>query len=116
MEPVNWNRLPVERIENGVERQAIWGQLSTLARFSFARGAHVSRHSHPSEQFTCVVQGAMRMNLAGQELALLAGDILVIPPHVEHEVWMLEDTVVLDFFTPPRQDWKEGKSSYLAGR
>ena len=116
METVRWETVPVERIHDGVERQVIWGEKGTLARFRFASGAHVSKHSHAAEQFTCILRGSMRMALAGRELVLRAGDVLVIPSHAEHEVWMLDDCEVIDYFAPPRDDWKEGRSQYLAGR
>ena len=42
-----------------------------------------------------------------------AGEVLVIPPEVEPEVWVLQDTVVLDFFAPTRPDWRESLPQYL---
>ena len=45
-----------------------------------------------------------------------AGEILCIPPHVPHEVIALEDSVALDIFNPPRQDWIDGDDAYLRGR
>ncbi len=116
MEIVRWESVPAEKIHDGVERQVIWGEKATLARFALARGTHISKHSHAAEQFTCVIRGVMRMTLAGRELVLRVGDVLVVPPHIEHEVWIVEDCVVIDYFSPPRDDWKEGRSQYLAGR
>lgn len=116
MEPSRWADIPSERITDQVARKTVWGEKATLARFSLTKGAHISRHKHEHEQYTTLLSGAMRMDLGGRELTLGAGDVLVIPPWVEHEVWVLEDTEVLDFFSPPRQDWREGKSQYLAGK
>ena len=116
MQPVNWQTVPTERIADGVERQVIWGEKSTLARFRFGKGTHVARHDHASEQVTCVIEGALRMQLEGRDLQIGSGEVLVIPPDVEHEVWFLEDSVVIDFFAPPRDDWKAGQSHYLAGQ
>ncbi len=45
-----------------------------------------------------------------------AGEVLVIPPEVEPEVWVLQDTVVLDFFAPTRHDWRERPPQYLKGK
>jgi quercetin dioxygenase-like cupin family protein len=44
-----------------------------------------------------------------------SGDILTIPPDVPHEVVALEDSVALDIFNPPRQDWIDGDDAYLRG-
>ena len=116
MLPVCWDKVEQEKIHDGVERQVIWGRAGTLARFRFARGTHVSAHAHPSEQFTCMVEGAMRIRIGANEQVLRAGEILVVPPNEQHEVWVLEDAVVLDFFAPAREDWKQGRHQYLAGR
>lgn len=113
---LRWETVEQEKIHEGVQRQVIWGQQGTAARFQFARGTHVSAHSHAAEQFTCMLEGAMRIRMANEETILRAGDILVIPGGVEHEVWVQEDAVVLDFFAPAREDWKQGRHQYLAGR
>ena len=52
----------------------------------------------------------------GEEVAVRAGEILCIPPHVPHEVIALEDSVALDIFNPPRQDWIDGDDAYLRAR
>ena len=46
-------------------------------------------------------------------VTLRAGEILCIPPNVPHEVIALEDSVALDIFNPPRQDWIDGDDAYL---
>jgi quercetin dioxygenase-like cupin family protein len=116
MLPICWERVEQEKLHEGVERQVIWGQQGTLARFRFARGTHVSAHAHPSEQFTCMESGTMRIRVGQSEQVLRAGDILVIPAEVPHEVWVQEDSEVLDFFAPARDDWKQGRHQYLVGR
>lgn len=45
-----------------------------------------------------------------------AGEVLVIPPEVEPELWVLQDTVVLDFFASTRHDWRERPPQYLKGK
>ena len=42
-----------------------------------------------------------------------AGEVLVIPSHVPHQAEALEDTLDLDVFSPPRQDWLDGTDDYL---
>jgi quercetin dioxygenase-like cupin family protein len=51
--------------------------------------------------------------IEGEVVTLRAGEILCIPPHVPHEVIALEDSVALDIFNPPRQDWIDGDDAYL---
>ena len=117
MQHVRWQKLPSEAISDNVERFVVWGERGTAARFSFAVDTHISQHMHESEQHTYLVEGQLRINVGGQEVFLHAGEILVIPPWVAHEVWVLEKAVVVDFFAPPRSDWKlDGAGSYLEGR
>ena len=59
--------------------------------------------------------GALRFDLDGQEIVVRAGDALRIPPHAVHGVETLEDTVAIDLFTPPREDWIRGDDAYLRG-
>jgi quercetin dioxygenase-like cupin family protein len=118
MQLVRWTEVATEKISPNVHRQVIWGEQATLARFFFAQDAHVSAHKHESEQHTCVVAGAIRARIAGEEKEVIvrAGEVLLIPGGVEHEVWALEDSEVVDFFAPARRDWLVGAHQYLAGR
>src|SRR6202035_2028101 len=111
-----WRGMPVEKISSTVCRQIVWGQKGTLARFCFAEGTHLSAHRHESEQHTCVLEGAMRVIAGDAEIVVRAGEVLLIPASVEHEVWVLEDSLVFDFFAPPREDWRAGHDGYLVGR
>ncbi len=67
------------------------------------------------EQISHVVDGALEFRVSGKVIAVRAGEILCIPPHVPHEVVALEDSVALDIFNPPRQDWIDGDDAYLRG-
>ena len=42
-----------------------------------------------------------------------AGEVLTIPPHLPHKAEALEDTLDVDVFTPPREDWLDGSDAYL---
>jgi len=51
--------------------------------------------------------------LDDREIVVRSGEVLCIPPHMPHEVLALEDTVDLDIFNPPREDWIRKTDSYL---
>jgi quercetin dioxygenase-like cupin family protein len=70
-------------------------------------------HQHHNEQITYILEGALRFVVGGQEVVVRAGEVLCIPPHVPHEAFALEDTVDLDIFNPPRQDWIDRDDAYL---
>jgi quercetin dioxygenase-like cupin family protein len=70
-------------------------------------------HHHHNEQITYILEGALRFVVGGKEVVVHAGEVLCIPPHVPHEAFALEDTVDLDIFNPPRQDWIDRDDAYL---
>ncbi len=110
-----WADIPPEPMNPLVTRQYVVGTNTMLARIVLKKGAHVPLHQHFHEQISHVVEGALSFLVDGEEVAVRAGDILCIPPHVPHEVTALEDSVALDIFNPPRQDWIDGDDAYLRG-
>ena len=105
--------LPVEHLAPLIERQFVHGEQSMLARLLLRKGCIVPEHSHPNEQITYILEGALRFRLPDRELVVGAGEILVIPANVPHSAEALEDTIDLDVFCPPRADWIAGTDSYL---
>ena len=86
-----------------------------LARIVLRKGCIVPEHKHENEQITYVLEGALKFTLGGgeQELVVRAGETLVIPSNLLHQAEALEDTIDLDVFAPPRQDWIQKTDSYL---
>lgn len=109
---MNWSW---EGLSDCVERRYISGERLTVAQFRIKEGCVVQRHSHPHEQITVVLQGVLEFDVGGRRFTASAGDAVVIPPGVEHEVRAVTDVVVLDSFSPPRGDWASGGrgDSYL---
>ncbi len=110
---VRWAEVPAETLSPVIERQYLTGTNVMLARIVLKKGAHVPRHSHMNEQVAYILEGALRFVLDDREVVVRAGEVLTIPPHVPHEAFALEDTVDLDIFNPPRQDWIDGDDAYL---
>ena len=57
---------------------------------------------------TCVLQGALKLLVGGDEVTLREGEVLHIPSNVPHQVEALDDTFVLGVFSPVREDWSPG--------
>jgi quercetin dioxygenase-like cupin family protein len=70
-------------------------------------------HSHESEQMTYVLQGTLKLLVAGEEITVREGEVLHIPSGLAHQVEAIDDTFVLDLFSPVRQDWLDGTDDYL---
>ncbi len=108
-----WDDIPVEAMSSHIGRQFITGQNVMIARVLLAKDAHVPMHSHLNEQIAYILSGALKFIIDGREIIVRAGEVLAIPPHLPHEAFALEDTVDLDIFNPPRQDWIDRDDSYL---
>lgn len=113
---VRWDQLPIEDVTPLIRRRLVTGEQAMLAHVYLDQGAIVPTHSHHNEQFTYILEGALRFWLGddgGTELVVRAGEVLHIPAHVPHRAEAIEDTVDLDVFIPPRQDWLDGTDSYF---
>jgi quercetin dioxygenase-like cupin family protein len=108
-----WNEIEVEDLSALIGRQMIVGTNLMVARVLLKRGAKVPLHSHHNEQVTYVLEGALHFFIDGREITVSSGEVLCIPPHMPHEAIALEDTVDLDIFNPPRQDWIDKDDAYL---
>jgi quercetin dioxygenase-like cupin family protein len=84
-----------------------------VARVLLKKGAIVPMHSHHNEQVTYILEGALRFSIDNQEITVSAGEVLCIPSDMPHAAVALEDTVDLDIFNPPRQDWIDKDDAYL---
>jgi quercetin dioxygenase-like cupin family protein len=110
-----WSDVPSETITPFIERRYISGDRVTVAQFQLRRGGVVPRHAHDNEQITCVMSGRLKFVLNGQDMIVGPGDVVEIPGGVEHEVHVLEDTLVMDVFSPIRQDWIDKTDHYFRG-
>lgn len=108
-----WTDIEPEQLTSLITRQYIVGTNIMLARMVLKKSARVPLHHHRHEQVSHVVEGVLSFLLEGREVTVRAGEILCIPPHVPHEVMALEDSVALDIFNPPREDWISGDDAYL---
>jgi len=64
-----------------------------------------ARHSHPHDQAVFVISGHLRFLCGDEVFEACAGDSFVVRGSVEHQAWALEASVVLDAFTPTREDY-----------
>jgi len=111
-----WEDLPRERLNSRLERRLITGSNMMIAHVYLEKGCIVPKHSHHNEQITYVLEGALKFLLGDeqdQEVIVSAGEVLTIPPHLPHSAEALEDTLDVDIFNPPREDWMDGSDAYL---
>ncbi|HLJ50949.1 MAG TPA: cupin domain-containing protein [Bryobacteraceae bacterium] len=109
----DWNKVEKEQINPMLVRQMIHGETMTVARIYLGKGCSVPVHSHANEQISMIEKGALRFVLAGEEQIVRAGEVLHIPAHVPHSAEAMEDSIAVDLFSPPREDWIRGDDAYL---
>ncbi len=104
----DWSRVPVERLEEGVERQMVVGERVMVCRLRFAPRVVTPPHEHPHEQITLVERGRVLFTVGDGRRVAEAGDVLHFPPGSWHGATMLDEEVVLiDIFSPVREDFLE---------
>jgi quercetin dioxygenase-like cupin family protein len=108
-----WSEISPEVINAAVARQYITADRVTVARFDLKRGGVVPRHAHENEQVSIVLSGALLFKIDGHATTVRAGEVMQIPGHVAHEVEVLEDALVIDVFSPVRQDWIDKTDTYF---
>jgi unsaturated pyranuronate lyase len=110
---IPWNQVEHETLNDMIDREMIVGDKVMLARVFLKKGAHVPEHHHHNEQVTYILEGALKFAIDGKEIVVHAGEVLCIPSNMPHEAWAVEDTLDLDVFTPPREDWLNKSDNYL---
>ena len=107
--------LPEEQISEKISRRILSGDQGMVVWWSIGGGVHVEPHSHPNEQIVWMLKGRMEFRLGSEQRVCGPGEVVVIPGGTEHEAWFREDTEVIDFFAPPRDDFLlGGKPAYMS--
>jgi quercetin dioxygenase-like cupin family protein len=111
-----WDDMPKERVTDLLERRLITGDRMMLAHVYLKKGCVVPMHHHENEQLTYILQGALKFWIGdgqAEVFVLRAGEVLHIPSNVPHKAEAVEDTLDVDVFSPPRQDWIDKTDDYL---
>ena len=90
----------------GIKRRTLAsGSSMYQMRAELEAGSRLPEHLHPQEQIAHVIKGRMKLIVAGVPHELAAGDVFYLGSNVPHGVETIEDTTVLDTFSPPRDDY-----------
>ncbi|GAC1514183.1 MAG: hypothetical protein NVS1B4_01230 [Gemmatimonadaceae bacterium] len=111
-----WTDMPKERVTDQLSRRLVTGDRMMLAHVYLDKGCIVPRHSHENEQITYILEGALLFSIGADgadKITVSAGEVLHIPSNVPHQAEALEDTLDVDIFSPPRQDWLDGTDNYF---
>ena len=117
-----WDDIERETVTGDIDRRLFTGDRMMLAQVFLEKGAIVPKHSHENEQLTWIIEGALHFWIGNEgdpgyeERVVSAGEVMYIPANVPHKAEALEDTLDVDVFSPPRQDWLDGTDSYFQDR
>lgn len=101
-----FDSIPYEDLGGGVKRKILaYGDDLMMARVEFEEGAEGKMHSHPHTQLTYVLEGEFRFNIGGEIRIVKEGDTLYKLPGAEHGCVCLRKGILLDTFTPMREDF-----------
>ncbi len=104
-----WTDLPTDSPMPLIERRRIIGQKMMISQVMLEEGFVVPSHAHENEQFACVIRGRIRFGLGvegspeHQEIELTGGEVLHLPANVPHSAEALDETLILDLFSPPSE-------------
>jgi len=107
-----WSEVPMEDLGGGFTRQVILGDRMMMCRNEIRGGASFGSHHH-EELIQYVLKGKIKFTSGGESRIVSAGEIIIVPEGVEHAIDVLEDSLVVDVFSPPKTDYLQKKESYL---
>ena len=95
-----------ESVGEGVRRKILGHDPQLMmVRVNFAKGSIGPVHTHPHRQVTFIAYGSLEVRIGREKQVLRSGDCYFIPPGVEHGVVALEESSLIDVFTPAREDF-----------
>jgi len=103
---VESNECVFEDQGNGVKRKILaYGDNLMQVEVHFEKGAVGAMHSHPHTQLTYVLEGKFEFTIGDEKKIVSKGDTLYKVPDIVHGCFCLEKGILLDTFTPYREDF-----------
>ena len=100
------NDVKLSDIGSGVSRKILAHVESMMmVEVNFIKGSVGEIHAHIHEQISYIIKGSFEVNIEGKKEIIKAGDTFYIKPNALHGVLALEDSTILDVFTPQREDF-----------
>ena len=94
-----------QAVEGVTYKTLAYGEKTSLGEFHLKKGYVIPNHSHPHEQTGYMVSGKMTFTIDDKDYNAEQGDSWNIPGNVEHSVKIHEDSVVIEVFSPVREDY-----------
>ena len=101
----NGARVSKYHLEGIKYKTLTFGERTSLSEFSLEEGSVIPKHKHPHEQTGYLISGRVIFTIGDGQFEVEPGDSWNIPSNVEHDVEVLEDTVVIEVFSPAREEY-----------
>ena len=101
-----FDRTAVEVLPGVFRKTLADGENVMICEFTLEKGAQIPVHTHPHEQAGYIASGRARLIIDGVEYELVPGDTYHAAPNVPHGAVILEPSVIVDSFCPPREDYR----------
>jgi len=84
----------------------VLGEATLMTEFKLSKDALVPRHSHPYEQTGYLISGNILLHIEEKKYEMKKGDSWCIHKNISHQAEVQEDSIVLEIFSPPREDYR----------
>jgi unsaturated pyranuronate lyase len=108
---VQWSEIAWERVNDSIDRKMVMGERLMMVMYRFAPNQSWPEEVHEAEQGGYVLRGKIELTLPAQDVKRILGegDGYLIPSRIPHSWRVLEETVLIDFFSPPRRELYQKK-------
>lgn len=100
---MKWDEVPWEDFHPQVSRKILMGDKFMMVMYRFAKGLVWPPERHPAEQGGYILSGKVKSTIEGNENILSTGDSYLIESNALHVSEFLEETILIDIFSPPRK-------------
>lgn len=101
----SWDDIPWQVVDEHAARKVMTLENVMCVMFRLKRGGNAPAHSHPHEQLATVLEGRLIAHVGDEQREIGPMEGYRVPPDVPHRVTIIEDAVVLDCFSPIREDF-----------
>lgn len=96
------------KILDGIQiKTLVYGEGTLMSKFLLAKGAILPEHNHPYEQTGFLVSGKIILHIGEKKHEIKEGDSWCVAKNISHKAEIIDDSIALEIFSPPREDYKK---------